>query len=115
MCFYAGRSVGYKTLCVRWDATTGAATDAVCLLARERIEGTKGNERAKELRFRGIAPILFSPILANALRFCRATMVSRRAGLGIAILKNGDASYSRDEDDFHLAAPRLVAERNASP
>lgn len=45
MCFYARRSVGYKTLCVRRDATTGTATNAVCLLARERTERTKGNER----------------------------------------------------------------------
>lgn len=103
MCvFTPGGSVGYKTLCVRWDATTGTATDAVCLLARERTERrAKGSGRGREsCGFEEIAPILFSPIHQRSA-FCRAIIVSRTAIPRNRDIKEADYSV-KDGDDLSL-------------
>lgn len=109
MCFYAG-SVGYKTLCVRWDATTGTCYQRRLFVGtgKDRKNGG-GRERVAVSRNRADTFLVYS----STLRFCRAIVVSRTAGLEIAILKNGEVGHAaKDWDSFHVAAPRLVAERN---
>lgn len=90
------------------------ATNAVCWHEKEQKEqrGTKGRKSCGFEESRRY----FSRLFVNVPFLQRNHGVSRIASLEIAILKNGKAGhFVKDGDDFHLAAPRLVAERNVRP